>query len=220
LHLDLGDLSTIKASASRFLEQESKLDILFNNAGVMTPPQGSKTAQGYELQLGTNDLGHFLFTQLVTPALLNAAKSAPANSVRVIWVSSSAAEFFTDRKDGGMPFDNLDYHVDKSAQYKYGVSKVGNYYHATEYQRRYGSQGILSIPLNPGNLKSDLQRTAEWNGLQKVIIEKFLLHPAVYGAYTELWAGLSPKVTAEKLSEGLWGKSLAVGSQTSKIVSV
>ena len=52
LHLDLDDLSTIKKSAEEFLSKEQKLDVLWNNAGVMVPPQGSKTKQGYEMQLG------------------------------------------------------------------------------------------------------------------------------------------------------------------------
>jgi retinol dehydrogenase-12 len=204
LHLDLGDLATIKASASSFLAQESKLHVLFNNAGVMVPPQGSKTAQGYELQLGTNCLGHFLFTQLLTPVLLETAKAEPAGAVRVVWVSSSAAEFYTDRHDGGLFLDNLDYHADKSPQYKYGVSKVGNYYHATEYMRRYGPQGILSVGLNPGNLRSDLQRTVTWNGLQKALMNQLLLHEPHFGAYTELFAGLSPDVSAEALKKCNW----------------
>ena len=53
LHLDLNDLTTIKSSADAFLRDNDRLDVLWNNAGVMTPPQGSKTKQGYDLQLGT-----------------------------------------------------------------------------------------------------------------------------------------------------------------------
>jgi retinol dehydrogenase-12 len=69
LRLDLADLTTIKASAEEFLSKETKLHVLFNNAGVMCPPQGSKTPQGYELQLGTNNIGTFMFTKLLTPIL-------------------------------------------------------------------------------------------------------------------------------------------------------
>ncbi|PTB35154.1 hypothetical protein M441DRAFT_74531 [Trichoderma asperellum CBS 433.97] len=64
LSLVLDDLTTIKASASEFLAQESRLDVLYNNAGVMVPPQGSKTVQGYELQIGVNNLAPFLFTNM------------------------------------------------------------------------------------------------------------------------------------------------------------
>ena len=81
LSLDLADLTTIKASASDFLSKEKKLHVLFNNAGVMNPAQGSKTAQGYELQLGVNNIGTFMLTKLLTPILVATAKTeAPAPS--------------------------------------------------------------------------------------------------------------------------------------------
>ena len=84
LQLDLADLTTIKAPVEEFLSRETRLDVLFNNAGVMIPPKGSKTEQGYELQLGTNCLAPFLFTKLLTRMLVQTAKSSPAGSVRVI----------------------------------------------------------------------------------------------------------------------------------------
>lgn len=90
----------------------------------MVAPQGSKTKQGYELQLGTNRIGHFLFTKLLHPILAETAKEAPADSVRVAWTSSNGAEFLSPK--GGVDMDNLDYHVEKSAWEKYGVSKAGN----------------------------------------------------------------------------------------------
>jgi retinol dehydrogenase 12 len=143
LKLDLSDLSTIKASAEEFLAREKRLDVLFNNAGVMVPPHGSKTAQGYELQLGTNCLGPFLFTQLLTPILVATAKTAPKGSVRVAWVSSSAADLLSPT--GGVDMQNIDYKRDILYPFKYGVSKAGNYYHATEYARRHREDGIVSV---------------------------------------------------------------------------
>jgi retinol dehydrogenase 12 len=86
LRLDLDDLTTIKKSAEEFLAKETRLDVLWNNAGVMIPPQGSKTKQGYELQLGTNNVAPFLFTKFLTPLLVETAKSATKGSVRVLWV--------------------------------------------------------------------------------------------------------------------------------------
>ena len=105
LHLDLDDLTTVKASVETFLRDNDRLDVLWNNAGVMIPPQGSKTKQGYELQLGTNNVAPFLFTKLLHPLLAETAKSAPADSVRVVWVSSNAAELLSPK--GGMEIDNL-----------------------------------------------------------------------------------------------------------------
>ena len=143
LHLDLDDLTTIKASANDFLSKEDKLDVLFNNAGVMVPPQGSKTKQGYELQLGTNNVAPFLFTKLLTPTLIKTAKLEPPGTVRVVWTSSSVAEAGSPKN--GVNMDNLDYKVDKPAWHKYGVSKAGNILHAKEYANRYKGDGLISV---------------------------------------------------------------------------
>jgi retinol dehydrogenase-12 len=155
-------LTTIKKSASEFLSKESKLDVLWNNAGVMVPPQGSKTKQGYELQLGTNNVAPFLFTKLLTPILTKTAKEAPPGSVRVVWVSSSAAEAFSPK--GGVDMENLDYKKDKAAWHKYGVSKAGNVLHAKEYARRFGGEGILSLVCVPALRTKEPQMLIEWIG--------------------------------------------------------
>ncbi|PBP20992.1 short chain dehydrogenase reductase [Diplocarpon rosae] len=197
LRLHLNDLMMIKASVEAFLTQEKSLHVLWNNAGVMRPPQGSKTKQGYELQRGTNNLAPFLFTKLLTPLLRSTAKTSPPNSVRVVWVSSSAAKNFSPKR--GLDVANLDYHVDKGAWHKYGVSKAGNIYHSKEYARRYGKDGIISVvksnllafcsdfepttdsakALDPGFLKTDLYKNLPW----------------WQGSVTELYAGLSTDIT-------------------------
>jgi retinol dehydrogenase-12 len=143
LKLDLDDLRTIKASVEEFLSKEERLDVLWNNAGVMVPPQGSQTKQNYELQLGTNNVAPFLFTKLLAPILSKTAKESPVGSVRVVWVASSAAARFSP--EGGVNMSNLDYKKDESAWHKYGVSKAGNILHATEFAKRYKSDGIISI---------------------------------------------------------------------------
>jgi retinol dehydrogenase-12 len=143
LHLDLDDLSGIKASAESFLAKESRLHVLFNNAGVMIPPQGSTTKQGYELQLGTNCVAPFLFTKLLTPILLETAKTEAEGGVRVVWVSSSASQVTAPA--GGVDMGNLEYKKDVSAWTKYGTSKAGNVFHAAEFQRRYRGEGVVSV---------------------------------------------------------------------------
>jgi retinol dehydrogenase-12 len=135
-------LSTIKKSAGEFLAKEKKLDVLWNNAGVMVPPQGSKTKQGYELQIGTNNLAPFLFTKLLIPILAETAKTSPPGSVRVVWTSSSAVNFAPKE---GVDMSNLDYKVDKNVWQKYGISKSGNYYHNSEFAKRYAGEGIISV---------------------------------------------------------------------------
>ncbi|KAI1076701.1 NAD(P)-binding protein [Whalleya microplaca] len=180
VHLDLNDLSTIKASAEKFLSLESKLHVLFNNAGVQTAtPDIPKTVQGYEHHLGINCLGTFLFTELLTPTLVataQAEKSTPG-SVRVVWVSSSGTEIGGE-KSVGIHMDNLDYHVEKDYMYKYAVSKTGNWMHGVEYAKRHRADGVISIPLNPGNLMSDLYRDA---GLVLRILTKIIMYPPVNG---------------------------------------
>lgn len=142
LKLQLDDLSTIKESANTFLAKENRLDVIWNNAGVMTPPQGSTTVQGYELQLGTNVLGHFLFIHFLTPLLKQTAKTSPRNSVRVVWVSSMSVDF---APKPAIDFSNMDYHRDEDATVKYGRSKAGNLIHAAEFARRNQESGILSL---------------------------------------------------------------------------
>lgn len=85
----------------------------------------------------------FLFTKLLTPVLVASAKVNPPGSTRVVWVASSAAESFSPK--GGVDLENIDYTVDKSSWHKYGVSKAGNLFHAKEYARRYGVDGVISV---------------------------------------------------------------------------
>jgi len=93
LRLDLADLTTIKASAEEFLSKETKLHVLFNNAGIWAQLKGSpKTVQGHALEIGVNNIGPFMFTKLLTPLLIATARTEPSDTVRVVWVSSVGAE--------------------------------------------------------------------------------------------------------------------------------
>ncbi|VUC25209.1 unnamed protein product [Clonostachys rosea] len=193
LSLQLDDLSTIKASAEEFLSKESRLDVLWNNAGVMQPPEGSTTVQGYELQLGTNVLGHFLFVRFLTPILRQTAETAPRHTVRVVWVSSMAADFAPCPP---IDFSNMDYHKDESISQKYGRSKAGNLIHAAEFGRLQQNTGIVSTSLNPGLLQTNLQR--HFSATRATLV-KMAGSPAKFGAYTELFAGLDSSITPEDL---------------------
>ncbi|KAE8381858.1 hypothetical protein BDV26DRAFT_254758 [Aspergillus bertholletiae] len=196
LHLDLGDLSTIKKSAEEFLTKESKLHVLWNNAGVMIPPQGSTTAQGYELQLGTNVIGPFLFTKLLHPALVRAAVESPPNSVRVVWLSSSAVKI---APHPAIDFSNMDYQKDEGAWTKYARSKAANVLLAVEFARRSEKDGVGSITLDPGTAITDLQRTMPCWLLAAV---RIIAQQPEVGAYTELYAGLQPDVPS--VNSGKW----------------
>ncbi|KAI1459609.1 NAD(P)-binding protein [Annulohypoxylon moriforme] len=205
LSLDLADLTTIKASAEKFLSREKKLHVLFNNAGVMNPTPGSKTAQGYELQLGVNCVGAFLFTKLLTPLLVETAKTEPPATVRVVWVSSTAIEA-AYALQGGVDVDNLDYHKPLPTWTTYAVSKAGIFLYGTEFARRYKADGVVSLPMNPGILSTNLWR---WQGkLGYFLFNLFLFHPPILGTYCELFAGLSPDITLEKTGKWVipWGR--------------
>lgn len=147
LSLDLSDLKSVKQAAEQFAVKEDKLHVLFNNAAVMLAAEGLKTVQGYDLQLGTNCLGHFLFTQLLVPILKRTACLEPVGSVRVVWVSSMAAELSPVKS--GVDMSNLrgskDYITQPDAMGKYGISKAGNYLHSVEFARLHKQDNILSV---------------------------------------------------------------------------
>ncbi|ETS81130.1 hypothetical protein PFICI_06132 [Pestalotiopsis fici W106-1] len=199
LLLDLADLSNVQAAAKRFLSSESKLHVLFNNAGVMTGPNTSptETAQGHELALGVNCVATFLFTKLLTPALVAAAKDEPVGSsaVRVVWLSSFGLEAFAP-EGRGIDLNNLDYHIPREPIDRYGISKAGTWLLAVEYARRHKADGIVSVAINPGNLKTELARD---QGLAMKLIAGTLTYPVMNGVYTQLYAGFSSEVTNEKV---------------------
>ncbi|KAF5552859.1 short-chain dehydrogenase [Fusarium mexicanum] len=178
LPLVLDDLTTIKSSAQEFLAQESRLDVLYNNAGVMVPPQGSKAVQGYELQIGVNNLAPFLFTHFLHPILAATAQIAPKDSVCVIWVSSSAAD---GAPTPAIDFTNMDYHNEEGIWSK------------------TAGEGIISIALNPGNFVTNLQQNMP---RMQLAILKLIAHAPKNGAYTQLFASHSATITEKE--NGCW----------------
>ncbi|KAF9479833.1 NAD(P)-binding protein [Pholiota conissans] len=188
LKLDLGNLKSVKVAAEEFIAKEKELHVLFNNAGVMTPPISQLTAQGYDLQFGTNVLGHFYFTKLLIPLLLAGTKSSPDGKARIVNTSSSAS-IWTDKID----FNTLSDTAARKRKGPYALyfqSKLGNVLVSNEYARRYGNQGIVSTSLNPGNIQSELVR---YMNPVALFFAKFALWETRYGALTQLWAGTSPE---------------------------
>ena len=106
LHLDLEDLGVVRTLAKSFSEQESRLDVLWNNAGIGAVPVGSKTKQGIEAHMGVNAIGPLLFTQLLLPKLQAAAADSPKNSVRIVWSSSWMMEGYAPK--GGYSLEDLE----------------------------------------------------------------------------------------------------------------
>lgn len=202
LPLQLDDLTTIKSTAEAFQAKESRLDLLFNNAGVSQPPVGSVSKQGIELQFATNCLGPFLLTRLLLPSLEIAAQTAEPGSVRVVWTSSQVMEFSAP-PEGIVMSDLTKPPGDPVAEYT--TSKIGNYFLATELAHRKGNSGILSVSQNPGAANTNLLRNARWMKM----FSRPLLHSPLLAAHTVMFAGYSPDLTLDNHESSYvipWGR--------------
>ena len=142
--LDLASLASIEAAATDVAGRTSALDLLVDNAGVMAPPRTS-TADGFELQLGTNHLGHFALTGRLLPLLL--ASPSP----RVVVVSSGA------HKIGKIAFEDLQSERSYSRWRAYGQSKLANLLFARELDRRSATTPLLVAAAHPGYAATHLQ---------------------------------------------------------------
>jgi NAD(P)-dependent dehydrogenase (short-subunit alcohol dehydrogenase family) len=141
--------------------------------------------------MGTNCLGPFLFTKLLLSHLLAAAKSSPPASVRIIWTTSVTVD--TNASKGGITLSDLST-PPANKLLNYASSKSGNWFLASQFAKLLKKDGIVSLTQNPGNLS-----TKGWENAPKVaqVIFSYINHPPKYGAYTELWAGLSEEVGIE-----------------------
>lgn len=198
--LDLGNLASVAAFSQRTSAQESRLDILVNNAGIMTPPKRLATSDGFEVQFGTNHLGHFALTAGLLPLLRTTA------GARVISLSSIVA------RGGKLNFADMNWEGSYNAMQAYGQSKLACLMFALELQRRSvaGGWGISSIAAHPGIARTDLinngMGAASAGGLVRKYMA-FLFQPVEMGALPILYAATAPQAQAggyygpNKLSE-------------------
>jgi len=183
--LDLASLDSIAAFAARLRERHDSLDLLVNNAGVMVPPQREETADGLELQFGTNHLGHFALTGRLLPLL------RLGRQPRVVTLSSVAA------RDGAIAFDDLNAEQRYRPMPVYSQSKLACLMFALELHRRSDARswGIASIAAHPGIARTDLLHNApgRWSavGLARSLLW-FLFQPAAQGALPTLFAATAP----------------------------
>ncbi|MFB9683474.1 SDR family NAD(P)-dependent oxidoreductase [Amycolatopsis plumensis] len=147
--LDLASLESVRAAAADLHTTLPKIDLLINNAGVMYPPRQT-TRDGFELQFGTNHLGHFALTGLLLDLLL------PVEGSRVVTVASIA-----HRIRAGIHFDDLQWENSYDRVAAYGQAKLANLMFAYELQRRLAPHGTTaSIAAHPGVARTELMRNS------------------------------------------------------------
>ncbi|QRV81922.1 short chain dehydrogenase [Ceratobasidium sp. AG-Ba] len=197
LQLDLADLSSIRRAVEEFKQKEDRLDVLFNNGGIMTPPVEMKTSTDYDIQFATNVLGHYLLTVLLLPTLLQTAQTSPRKHVRVVHLSSAMHRF---APKGGVDYSTLIPHDPASearrqklgSQKLYSQSKWANITLSNELARRYGAQGVVSMSLHPGVIRTELQRHMSVGKVTETLFGG-MLSPVSLGVLTPLYAGTAPE---------------------------
>ena len=183
MQLDLADLESVGSFADAFKRSHARLDLLINNAGVMTPPY-SKTKDGFELQFGTNHLGHFALT-LRLLNLLNTTEGA-----RIVNVSSSA------HRVGNIDFDDLTWEKRGYSRWRaYGDSKIANIYFTKELSRLLRENGsrVVVTAAHPGWTATELQRNMDYFGIASILNSLFA-QSITMGALPTLRAAFDPNV--------------------------
>ena len=185
VEMDLASLASVRAAADRLVADGRPFDIVIANAGVMACPLG-RTAEDFEMQLGTNHLGHFVLTTEVAPAMLAAA---PA---RVVNLSSRGHQrsdiHWDDPHYRQRPYDKWE---------AYGQSKTANCLFSVEFDRRYGGRGVHAYAVHPGVIITELARHLTSEDLQDLGSRSpsgapMQFKPVEAGAATSVWAATSP----------------------------
>jgi len=187
--LDLASLDSVHRFAREFEAEHERLDVLCNNAGVMAIPY-ARTADGFEMQLGTNHLGHFALTGLLLARLL----ATPG--ARVVNVSSGA------HRAGAMRFDDLHWERGYRKWLAYGQSKLANLLFTFELQRRLAARqhALASIACHPGYAATNLQFVGprlQGSSLLESLMQlgnTLLSQSAAMGALPTLYAATAPEL--------------------------
>ncbi|MGO4731101.1 oxidoreductase [Paenibacillus sp. 2KB_22] len=183
--LDLADLASIEASAKRMRDKYQRLDVLINNAAVMTVPKRQVTQDCFELQFGTNHLGHFALTGQLMPLLQQ------GHNPRVVNVCALAAKY------GIINFNDLQSEREYKPMQVYGRSKLANLMFSLELHKRSEAQrwGVMSIASHPGLSRSDLVDNGRSEQSKAPLLLRlfggFLMQSAEQGALPTLFAATS-----------------------------
>ncbi|MGO8963089.1 MAG: SDR family NAD(P)-dependent oxidoreductase [Mycobacterium sp.] len=180
--LDLTSLESVRAAARQLRSDHDHIDLLINNAGVMWPPK-STTSDSFELQFGTNHLGHFAFTGLLLDRLLPVAGS------RVVTVSSIGHRILAD-----IHFDDLQWEHSYNRVAAYGQAKLANLLFTYELQRRLAShETTIAAAAHPGGSKTELARNLPgWTQPIYSVLEPLVAQDAATGALPTLRAATDP----------------------------
>jgi NAD(P)-dependent dehydrogenase (short-subunit alcohol dehydrogenase family) len=157
LILDLSDVNSIRQAAQQLLDKAEPIDVLINNAGVMACPF-EKTAQGFEMQFGTNHLGHFLFTNLILPLLIKAPNA------RIVCLSSAAHKF------AAVNVEDPNYLKRPYNKWQaYGEAKSANALFALALNKRLRKYGIDVFSVHPGMIATELGRHLDADDLKMLM---------------------------------------------------
>ncbi|NQT96841.1 MAG: SDR family NAD(P)-dependent oxidoreductase [Candidatus Marinimicrobia bacterium] len=192
LELDLASLESVRKFADDFSAKYDRLDILANNAGVMALPEHYKTADGFEMQFGTNHLGHFALTGFLLPLIKKTA------AARVITVASMAHNM------GKFDQDNLNAEKGYKKSSVYGLTKLSNLLFAYELQRKFENHNIDSIAVaaHPGWTATNLQ---QYMGVAN-FLNRFIAQTPPMGALPTIRAAVASNVNGgEYYGPKNWG---------------
>jgi len=189
VELDLASLDRVREAAKAVLADHERIDLLVNNAGVMATPLG-RTAEGHELQFGTNHLGHFLFTNLLLPAV---TASAPARIVNLTSAGHQSSDIVWDDVDyERRPYDKWE---------AYGQAKTANILFTVELDRRLAARGVHAYAVHPGMIVTELGRHLnrdDIKGMGERAKARGTTLPAYktaeQGAATTVWCATAPEL--------------------------
>jgi retinol dehydrogenase-12 len=210
IQMDLASLASVTEAANKVLATTSRLDVLMNNAGIMAVPPAT-TVDGYEIQFGTNHMGHALLTKLLMPLLLKTAEQPqPGSDVRIVTLTSHS---HTRAPKGGIDFSRL-----RSADpeflplTKYGVSKLANILHVKQLAKRYPT--IKAVAIHPGMVNTNLSTTMRQSFMLARILMPILSYFSAVGieqgVLNQLWG-----MTSAEAESGQYYEPVGVGGNGS-----
>ncbi|XP_054876969.1 retinol dehydrogenase 12, like [Poeciliopsis prolifica] len=184
MKLDLSDTKSIREFATNVQQNEQKLNLLINNAGVMVCPFG-KTADGFEMQIGVNHFGHFLLTYLLLDLI---KRSAPA---RIVNVSSMAHSW------GSINLEDINSEKSYNKSKAYAQSKLANVLFTRSLAKRLEGTGVTAYSLHPGVVQTDLWRHLSAPERFFMKIAKPFTKDSVEGAQTTIYCAVEPSLEKE-----------------------